>query len=240
MLNRDSFIQKYLFQSSGLFTTPLSTSCRGRLTKSHTTSIKNYFSIFGISFQNQLINFVKIFNRNAPLILEIGFGTGENLVNMALNHPEKNFLGIEVYLPGIASCLNQVYLLNIKNLKIICYNAVDVINNMISNSQLYQIKIFFPDPWPKKKHQKRRMLQPDFLFLLSQKLIKNGILHIATDWNNYAYDIINYIKNIDIYVDQSFNQAYADIKKSRIITKFEKKGQILGHKIFDLLFQKKN
>ncbi|WP_343154210.1 tRNA (guanosine(46)-N7)-methyltransferase TrmB [Buchnera aphidicola (Aphis aurantii)] len=214
-------------------------SRKGRITKSQLKSIHEYWSFFGINYQLKYLNFKSVFKNDYPVILEIGFGIGDTLVQTAINSANKNFLGIEVYPPGIGSCLRFAYMANLSNLKIVYYNAVDVIENMISNHTLSKIQIFFPDPWPKKKHHKRRMIQDIFLKKILKKLIFNGILHIVTDSKEYADYILNTIKNIHCYLNMSLTDTYLESCSSHFSTKFEKKACILNKKIFNLMFQSK-
>ncbi|CAL4326603.1 tRNA (guanosine(46)-N7)-methyltransferase TrmB [Buchnera aphidicola] len=212
--------------------------CRkGRITKCQMKSIEKYWSFIGIDFQLKELNFLSIFNCSAPIVLEIGFGSGESLVQTAKNFPNKNFLGIEVYKSGIGSCLNFAYISKIKNLRIIYYDVVEVIDNMIMNRTLSTVQIFFPDPWKKKRHHKRRLLQSNFLRSLSKKLIIGGRLHIATDSEDYAFYILEKIKNITNYINLSKQNNFIVRPVSRIITKFERRGCDQGNKIFDLMFQ---
>ncbi|CAL4325892.1 tRNA (guanine-N(7)-)-methyltransferase [Buchnera aphidicola (Protaphis terricola)] len=211
--------------------------CRkGRITNSQIKSIKKYWHLFGIDYQLNFLNFLSVFKYNYPVILDIGFGSGNYLVEMAVNNTDKNFLGIEVYLSGIGSCLRLAYLSNIKNLKIIYFNAVEVIDNMIPNYTISKIQIFFPDPWPKKRHHKRRMIQDVFLKKIRKKLIIGGILHIATDSREYAFYILNIIKNIKFYKNLSITNTFISNSMFYIKTKFEKKANIKGNKIFHLMF----
>ncbi|QCI24584.1 tRNA (guanosine(46)-N7)-methyltransferase TrmB [Buchnera aphidicola (Muscaphis stroyani)] len=214
--------------------------CRtGRITRSQSLAIKNYWSLIGVDFQLKPLNLFSVFNRHAPIVLEIGFGSGQSLVETAMNFPDKNFLGIEVYKSGIGTCLNNIYSSGIKNLKIIYHDAVEVINAMISDNTLSMVQIFFPDPWHKKRHKKRRMIKKNFLKKISRKLVANGILHIATDSEEYAYYILDEIKSINTYLNLSKQNNFIDRPCSRSITKFEKKGCILGRNIFDLMFKSK-
>lgn len=211
--------------------------CRsGRITKSQLKSIKKYWPLFGIDFQLIPLNFTSIFCSSSPVILEIGFGSGESLINNAINFPNKNFLGIEVYKSGIGSCLNYIKSYKIDNLKIICYDAVEVIDKMIVNNSLSKIQIFFPDPWPKHRHHKRRMIQASFLKKVLKKLIIGGILHIATDSENYSDYILQTIKYIKNYIKLPKNKFFSELVMLRKATKFEKKAHSLGNKIFDLIF----
>ncbi|QIQ41546.1 MAG: tRNA (guanosine(46)-N7)-methyltransferase TrmB [Buchnera aphidicola (Aphis urticata)] len=214
--------------------------CRkGRTTKSQLKSMKANWCSFGIDYQLKNINFKSVFKYNYPVILDIGFGSGESLVHTAINSCHENFLGIEVYLSGIGSCLRLASLAKLKNLKIIYYDAIEVIDNMIDNHTLSRIQIFFPDPWPKKRHQKRRMIQYDFLKNVLKKLIFNGILYIITDSKEYASYILDTIKNINQYVNLSDTNYYINNFLPHIKTRFEKKANMLGNEIFNLIFQSK-
>ncbi|KAF0720546.1 tRNA (guanosine(46)-N7)-methyltransferase TrmB [Buchnera aphidicola (Aphis craccivora)] len=214
--------------------------CRkGRITKSQLQSIKEYWSLFGINYQLTPINFRSVFKYNYPIILDIGFGSGESLVQTAIHSDHYNFLGIEVYQSGIGSCLRFAYVSNLENLKIIHYNAIEVIENMISNHTLSKIQIFFPDPWPKKRHHKRRMIQYIFLKKILKKLIFGGILHIKTDSKEYASYILNTIKKIDNYLNLSDTNNFIKDSIPNIKTRFEKKAYFLGNQIFNLVFQSK-
>jgi len=215
--------------------------CRkGRITVSQLNAIKKYWSLIGVDFQLTPLNLSSIFNRHAPVVLEIGFGSGKSLVETAINFPEKNFLGIEVYQSGIGSCLNFAYISKITNLKIIYYDAIEVIHNMILDRTLSSIQIFFPDPWDKKRHHKRRLIKHNFLKIISKKLIINGMLHISTDSESYAFDILDEIKDIKDYKNLSNINTFIERPVSRITTRFERRGNLQGHHIFDLMFQLKN
>ncbi|QFQ32703.1 tRNA (guanosine(46)-N7)-methyltransferase TrmB [Buchnera aphidicola (Aphis fabae)] len=214
--------------------------CRkGRITKSQLKSIKEYWSLFGINYQLKPINFKSVFKHNYPIVLDIGFGSGESLVQTAIHSCDQNFLGVEVYQSGIGSCLRFAYISNLENLKIIHYNVVEVIENMIDNHTLSKIQIFFPDPWPKKRHHKRRMIQYIFLKKILKKLIFGGILHIKTDSQEYASYILKTIKNIDNYLDLSHTNTCIENFVPHVKTKFEKKAYVLEKKIFNLMFQSK-
>ncbi|QCI17924.1 tRNA (guanosine(46)-N7)-methyltransferase TrmB [Buchnera aphidicola (Acyrthosiphon lactucae)] len=228
-----------IYNYNGIFLRQIrSFVCRkGRITRSQLSAIQKYWSLIGIDFQLRPLNFLSIFNRDAPVVLEIGFGSGESLVKTAMNFPNKNFLGIEVYKSGIGSCLHSAYSYKIKNLRIIYYDAIEVIHNMIMNNSLSSIQIFFPDPWNKKRHHKRRLLQKNFLKIISKKLIIGGTLHIATDSESYAFYILDEIKNIENYKNLSQKNCFIERPISRIITKFERKGFLRGNKIFDLMFK---
>ncbi len=210
-----------------------------RLTKRQQQALKNYWPIMGVEYQVNPINIATLFNRNASTILEIGFGTGSSLVAIASDRPQQNFIGIEVYLPGVGSCLANAYSAKLSNLYLICHDAVEVLSNMIPDSSLDIVQLFFPDPWHKSHHNKRRIIQPYFAKLVLQKLKINGLFHIATDWQAYAEHIVNVMQTITGYYNISNDNSCLLPLYTRAPTKFELRGQRLGHPIWDLKFIKK-
>ncbi|CAL4043683.1 tRNA (guanine-N(7)-)-methyltransferase [Buchnera aphidicola (Takecallis arundicolens)] len=202
--------------------------------------LKRYWCHFGINFQNKFINFNDIFiKKKLPIILEIGFGNGKNLFYTALQNKSYNVLGIEVYLPGIAGVIRKIHdsKLRIYNLKVIAHDALEVLQYMIPNNTINVIQLFFPDPWPKTCHHKRRILQKSFIILLSKKIVYNGILHIITDCMLYKQYIINMIRTIKNFINIS-NYFHSDILKYFInMTKFGQKAVLKKKKIFNLIFQ---
>ncbi|AAM68074.1 tRNA (guanosine(46)-N7)-methyltransferase TrmB [Buchnera aphidicola] len=214
--------------------------CRkGRITKSQLQAIEKYWLSIGIDFKLEPLDFTSVFKNSAPVILEIGFGSGESLVKTAANFPNKNFLGIEVYKSGIGSCLRLAHYSGINNLKIIYHDAIEVIDQMILDHTLSKVQIFFPDPWNKKRHHKRRMIQDFFLIKILKKLNNDGILHIVTDSKEYNFFILNLIQNIDNYINLSKKRMCFEHFKYRLVTNFEKKAKLSGNKIFDLIFKLK-
>lgn len=236
-MNSNIFTLKYKKDGTFLREIHSFTSRKSRLTISQINAIQKYWSYFGIDFQNQLLNLSSIFHSNHSFVLEIGFGSGENIIQNAINFPKKNFLGIEVYKSGIGSCLNLAHIYQIKNLRIIYYDAIEVMHYMIPNHILSTVQIFFPDPWNKKRHHKRRLLNKTFLKIIAKKLIVNGILHIVTDSESYAFYILNEIKYIHKYHNLSKNNNFVERSTARMITKFEIKARLKGHHVFDLMFQ---
>ncbi len=191
-----------------------------------------------MNFSKKKLNFCSLYRNNYPVQLEIGFGNGEALIASAESNAYKNYLGIEVYDSGIGSCLNKAKKKQINNIKICSGDAHDVLEVQIADKSLERINIYFPDPWPKKRHHKRRLIQKDFLRLCASKLKKTGQLHIATDWNNYAEHIIEIIeKNTDFIVSKHLKHN-GKIKLERPTTKFEKKGLKKGHFIWDWVLTK--
>lgn len=181
-----------------------------------------------------------IFGRNAPLIVEIGFGMGEATAAIAQSLSDKNFIGIEVHTPGVGALLKLIGENNIGNLRIVQHDAVEVLKNMIPDDALAGFHIFFPDPWPKKRHHKRRLIQPEFVTLLARKLRRGGYLHLATDWEDYAHHMLEVLgrepalTNTPDAVD-----GFAPRPDYRGTSSFERKGLAKGHSVWDLVFIKK-
>lgn len=190
---------------------------------------------YGLDSTSEKISSEKIFGRTAPLILEIGFGMGLTLFNSAKKYPEQNFIGIEVHQPGIVALLAQLKTHPLNNIRIINADAAMVLQQCILDNSLSRVLIFFPDPWPKTRHHKRRLIQPEFITLLQKKLKSKGVLHIATDWEDYANHILCVLKNNPAFATLEPHESSA-ILADRVSTKFEQRGKKQGHKIFDLLF----
>lgn len=212
-------------------------SNRGHLTKAQAEAIEKNFPRWGLQYDPQKpLNFTEVFARNAPNWLEIGFGMGETTRLIAQNHSDKNYLGIEVYPAGVGSLLKQIEQSDIENLRIIWHDAMDVMQHMIKDESLEQIMIFFPDPWRKKRHHKRRLIRPDFVKLISQKLKPGGVLHCATDWENYAEHMLETL-NSNAALSNMY-ENFAPKPDYRPLTKFENRGLKLGHGVWDLLYKK--
>lgn len=192
---------------------------------------------FGAAYATSMLDFETLFERRAPTILEIGFGMGETTAYIAAQNPETNFLGIEVHSPGVGSLLKEIGEQNLKNVRIIQHDAVEVVSAMIPPASLHGIHVFFPDPWPKTRHHKRRLLQPDFVAQLSNRLEPRGYLHVATDWQDYAEQILEVLTGEPLLENTS--EAYADRPAYRPQTKFEARGLKLGHQVWDLVFRRR-
>lgn len=182
------------------------------------------------------IDFQILFEREALTILEIGFGMGDSLLQQALQYPENNYLGIEVHRPGIALLLTQIEKLQLKNIKVIYADATEILAHSIPKHSLDLVQIFFPDPWPKTRHHKRRLVQPKFIDLLHEKLKLNGKLHLATDWQDYAQHMLKVMENTTQWKNTAEKNQFTPRPSTRPLTKFEKRGQQLGHLIWDLIF----
>jgi tRNA (guanine-N7-)-methyltransferase len=179
------------------------------------------------------------FNRAADTIVEIGFGMGASLVSMAAVQPDINFIGIEVHLAGIGSLVASLHDHNIHNVRIAPFDAVEVFKTNLLDNQLAGVQIFFPDPWPKKRHQKRRLIQPDFIKLLVQKIKPGGFIHCATDWKDYAEQMIDVLTCEPLLHNKNLEGSFVPRPDSRPQTKFEQRGRRLGHSVWDVMFEKK-
>lgn len=210
---------------------------QGRLTDAQQRAINSGMPLFGVAYAEQQLDLNQLFGREAPKILEIGFGMGESTASIAHSHPEQDFLGIEVHTPGVGSLLRQIQELGLNNLRLIQHDAVEVLRHMIADTSLDGVHIFFPDPWPKKRHYKRRLIQTNFVALLVGKLKPGGYLHMATDWQEYAEWAMEMLQA----EPQLSNTApgYAPQPDYRPLTKFEQRGLKLGHGVWDLIFRRK-
>lgn len=205
----------------------------GRLTPSQDRALRELWPDFGIDFSEELLDLDAHFGRMAPKVLEIGFGNGETLVEQAAANPGMDFIGIEVHKPGVGYCLTHADAAGISNLRLIRHDAVEVMKEQIPDASLHRINLYFPDPWPKKRHHKRRILQQDFLRLASQKIEVGGTFHIATDWENYAEQIDDLIGSQKRFRLSEKRAHSGDNPLDRPTTKFERRGSGLGYKIRD-------
>ena len=210
---------------------------QGRITAAQTKAIQENLKKHAIVFENQLVNFNDVFkNSSRELILEIGFGMGASTAEIAKANPNKNYLAIEVHSPGVGNLIKLIQENHIFNLKIIQHDAVEVLNAMIKNDSLDGIHIFFPDPWPKKRHHKRRLIQENFLKLMVQKIKQSGYLHIATDWEDYALWIIDLLDK-EILL-QKTSVDFFEKPDYRPLTKYENRGIKLGYKVWDMIYRR--
>jgi tRNA (guanine-N7-)-methyltransferase len=179
-----------------------------------------------------------VFGRRAPRVLEIGFGMGDALHVLARERPNWDFLGIEVYRPGIGSFLRGLEDKAITNVRVIAEDAVQVLEHMIPDASLTRVHLFFPDPWPKKRHHKRRLIQPTFVALLARKLVSGGIFHMATDWEDYAHHALAVVSQSDVFRNTASGDGFTPRPSWRPRTKFEQRGERLGHAVWDLVFER--
>lgn len=207
----------------------------GRLTNSQRIFLNNKNNDKNFFSANEILDFKNLFENNNKCILDIGFGDGKLLISLAKKFPELNFIGLEVYESGIGNILKQISKENLENIKISCADAIIFLRNYVENNSLYGISLFFPDPWPKKKHYKRRIIDESFINLISKKICKGGFAKVATDWSNYS----DYI--LEIFEKNNNFERTNNIKifKNRCLTKFEKRGIKLGHRISELSYKLK-
>ncbi|NVK54247.1 MAG: tRNA (guanosine(46)-N7)-methyltransferase TrmB [Alteromonadaceae bacterium] len=210
----------------------------GRLTKAQERALDEFWPTKGIDYEPSELDFSAVFNRSAPVVLEIGFGMGKSLVTMAHEAPELDFIGIEVHRPGVGACLADAGELSIENLRVMEHDAVEVLKNMIPDASLHRLQLFFPDPWHKKRHHKRRIVQPEFVELVRTKLAIGGTFHMATDWQPYAEHMAAVMNSATGYRNTASEGDYVDRPEYRPITKFEVRGQKLGHGVWDLIFER--
>ena len=211
----------------------------GRLTKGQERALQELWPVMGVEYRDEMLDLNQLFGREAPVVLEIGFGMGKSLVEMAAAAPEKNFIGIEVHRPGVGACLSSAQDAGITNLRLFCHDAVEVLGQMIPDQSIDTLQLFFPDPWHKARHHKRRIVQPAFVQMLRPKLKIGGVFHMATDWENYAEHMLEVMNAAEGFVN-TVEGDYAPRPDSRPLTKFEQRGHRLGHGVWDLLFARKS
>ncbi len=209
---------------------------QGRVSNAQQRSLDTLLPRFGIPFAPELLDLDTAFGRAAPKILEIGFGMGETTAAIALAHPQNDYLAIEVHSPGVGSLLKQIGEMGLTNIRVIQHDAVDVLQRMIADQALDGVHIYFPDPWHKARHKKRRLIQPPLVALLTQKLKPGGYIHVATDWQDYAEQVLAVLSAEPLL--QNTADGYAPRPAYRPLTKFEQRGLRLGHGVWDMLFQR--
>lgn len=212
----------------------------GRLTKGQQHALDNYWADYGVNYQPNQLDLAQLFGRDNHKVLEIGFGMGKSLVQMAKAAPDFDFIGIEVHKPGVGACLSEAVSQQVHNLKVFEHDAVEVLEHMIADGSLDTVQLFFPDPWHKKRHHKRRIVQSDFVQLLRRKLKTGGVFHMATDWENYAEHMLEVMQAAEGFSNLSESQNYVERPEHRPLTKFEQRGQRLGHGVWDLMFKKES
>ena len=207
------------------------------MTRAQRLACDKLLPVYGVPYAIRLIDFHTVFGRHAPTILEIGFGMGETTVEVAARQPENNFLGVEVHAPGVGSLLRRIADRQLGNVRIVQHDAVEVVRDMITPASLRGIHVFFPDPWPKKRHHKRRLLQPEFVTELAKRLEPGGYLHVATDWQEYAEHILDVLMHEALL--ENTLERYATRPEYRPQTKFEARGLKLGHGVWDIIFRRR-
>lgn len=210
----------------------------GRLTPAQQKAMDRLWPRYGLSVDDGVIDPAAVFGRQAPLILEVGFGMGEALLEMAARHPEQDHIGVDVHPPGIGNILRGIEEKGLDNLRVYEHDAIEVLRRCVAERQLERVQVFFPDPWHKKKHHKRRIIQPDFVQLVRSRLKPGGTLHIATDWQNYAEHIMMVMDAAQGFENRFGEGCYATAH-DRPATKFERRGQRLGHGVWDMIFERR-
>ncbi len=208
----------------------------GRTTLGQEKALQEVWPIFGLEVKDGLIDFCEVFGREAPTVLEIGFGMGESLVSMAKAAPEMNFIGIEVHKPGVGRLLSRIAEENLTNIRIYAEDAIEVLADCIPDNSLHTLQLFFPDPWHKKKHHKRRIVQADFAQTIKAKLLVDGCFHMATDWQNYAEHMMEIMEQAAGFSNKAGANNYSPQPETRPVTKFQRRGEKLGHGVWDLIY----
>lgn len=211
---------------------------QGRMTEGQKKAYDRSWPRYGLTREHGLIDPRQLFGRDAPLNLEIGFGMGKSLAEMAEAAPDQDFIGVEVHLPGVGALLKEIEDRGLDNIRIYNIDANDVIDLCLPDGCLDRAMVFFPDPWHKKKHHKRRLIQPEFVQRIRRKLRVGGILHLATDWENYAEHMMEVMSVADGFANTRGAGEFSPRPEDRPVTKFEKRGERLGHGVWDLLFRR--
>ena len=210
----------------------------GRLTTAQQHALDELWPHYGIENSGTALDFDDHFERAADVIVEIGFGNGASTWQMAKQEPEKNFIGVEVHEPGVGHLLMALEENDVDNVRIVCDDAVEFLENRIKPGSLAGVRIYFPDPWPKKRHHKRRIIQTGFVELLAKCMKPNGILHLATDWQPFADHVLEIMQESPEFISLSVEGDYCDRPEWRPYTKYEQRGERLGHEVRDLLYRR--
>ena len=208
------------------------------MTKGQERAFDTLWDFYGLESDKGNINIERSFRRVAPVILEIGFGMGDSLIQQAISEPQYNFLGIEVHKPGVGRLMSQAERLGASNIRVFCADAVEILENVLGPRSLDGVQIYFPDPWHKKRHHKRRLIQPEFLDLLAYRVKMNGFCHCVTDWAPYAKSMLDSFAQCTGWHRTPGNCNFVKKPLRRPTTKFETRGKKLGHTIFDLIYQR--
>ena len=211
----------------------------GRMTEAQRTGLDSHLDQWGLTLSEQVIDYAKAFGNQQPLVMEIGFGMGDSLSTMAATMPENNYIGIEVHRPGVGRLLNNLATQELSNVRIFCDDAIDVMAQCIADESLTGVQLFFPDPWHKKKHNKRRIVQPKFAQDIRQKLSIEGVFHMATDWQPYAEHMMEVMEPAEGYSNKAGHEQYSPQPDFRPSTKFQRRGEGKGHGVWDLMYSKK-
>jgi tRNA (guanine-N7-)-methyltransferase len=209
---------------------------QGRMSPAQHRAFDDLLPRYGLPYATAPLDFAQVFGREAPVVLEIGFGMGETTAAIAAAQPERDFVGIEVHAPGVGALLKRVEAMGLANVRVIRHDAVEVVEHMIPPDSLAGVHVYFPDPWPKKRHHKRRLLKAPFVHALALRLVPGGYLHAATDWEDYAQEMLATLSGEPLLANTA--AGYAPRPAWRPPTKFEQRGVALGHGVFDLVFRR--
>ncbi len=216
---------------------PRSFVVRGRKTEAQQRAIDELWPAYGVDFDGSPLDLDAVFGRSAERTVEIGFGNGENLLTLAERHPERDFLGVEVHGAGVGRVLAAMRDRGIRNIRIVRHDAVEVFQSGLPAGSVAEVLIFFPDPWPKARHHRRRLVQPDVAKLLLRALAPDGVLRLATDWEPYAEHMVEVLDAEPGLVNVAGEAHFVPRPEDRPVTKFERRGEKLGHAIFDLEYR---
>lgn len=208
------------------------------MTPGQAHAYESMMPIYGFEYQKEMLDMQTLFGNNNPVALEIGFGMGASLVEQAKLYPNRNYIGIEVHRPGVGSLLVRMKELQVTNIRVISHDAVEVLADMIPDQSLQLLQLFFPDPWHKKRHHKRRIVNQAFVDLVRQKLVTSGHFHMATDWQNYAEHMLEVMVQASGWKNCSADNDFIPKPEDRPVTKFQRRGEGLGHGVWDLMFEK--
>lgn len=210
----------------------------GRLTVGQARALESLWPAYGLDFTPEPIDPAFVFGRNGPLTLEIGFGNGAALRTLAQAEPEHDFIGVEVHRPGVGRLLREAHAADLDNLRVINHDAVEVLESMLPAASLDRVLVYFPDPWPKKRHHKRRLIRPDFVPIVARALKPGGRLELATDWENYARAMLETLGGAPEFINTAASGGFAERPPYRPETRFERRGTQRGHGIRDIVFKR--
>jgi tRNA (guanine-N7-)-methyltransferase len=211
----------------------------GRITAGQQRALEELWPKYGIEFSPVPLELPRLFGRNAPVTLEIGFGNGDNLAQLARTHAARDFLGVEVHRAGVGRLMLALESEALSNVRLVCHDAVEVLGRQLPPACLDEILILFPDPWPKKRHHKRRLLQQPFAALAASRLAPGGVLRLATDWQPYAQEMLEVLNAVAGLENLAADGRYVPRHEAREPTRFERRGERLGHEVWDLAFRRR-
>lgn len=212
---------------------------QGRMSKGQQAAIDRIWPQYGLEADAGLLDLTQVFGRDAPTYVEIGFGMGSSLAQMAQDNPQNNYIGIEVHRPGVGALCKLIEEKNLTNIRIFNHDAVEILEKQIPQNSLSGVYLFFPDPWHKARHKKRRIVQPHFVAKLAEHLVEGGEFHMATDWEDYAEHMMEVMSAAPDYTNAAGEAQFTPRPDYRPLTKFEQRGHRLGHGVWDLIFKKR-